>query len=154
MIKIILIYLLVGLGLTGQAAVDKNVIFKPSDLNSNPAEYDKHKVFVQGLITIGPESHTIYESSEINKEFRKKWDSGDDDFDPKKYAKYCLTIANPKLFYQNRSRVNGQTIIIKGKFIKNYLNDHSIDLGACPLPTAILVDEKYLLRHYPLIFVR
>jgi hypothetical protein len=39
-------------------------------------------------------------------------------------------------------------LIVQGKFIDNYLDGHSIDLGACPLPTAVTIDEKDFKRRY------
>jgi hypothetical protein len=122
----------------------------PSNLNLNPEKYSGQEVIVQGYLTLGPEAHNIYESESLKREFEKRWDT-DDGFDPKAYVKYCLTIANPDFLYSRKGEIAGKTIVVKGRFIEKYL-DGRIDLGACPLPTAILIDEADLRQRYPTIF--
>jgi hypothetical protein len=120
----------------------------PSALNANAARYHGQTVMVRGYVTLAAEGHTLYESQALNAEFEKGWDSGSRDFDVRKYDKYCLTIANPDLLYKHRAMVNRKTLIVQGKFIKDYLDGHTIDLGACPLPTAIIIDESDFKRRY------
>jgi hypothetical protein len=120
----------------------------PSELNANATQYNGQTVVVRGYIKLAPEGHVLYESEALDAEFRKGWDSGSRDFDVKKYEKYCLTIANPDLFYRNQAAVNGKTLVVRGKFVDDYLDGHTVDLGACPLPTAIIVDENDLRRRY------
>lgn len=105
---------------------------------------------VRGYVTLAPEGHSLYESRQLNVEFKRRWDS-DKNFDPRDYVKYCLTIANPDFLYRVKDEIDGQTITMKGKFIDNYLEGR-LDLGACPLPTAIIVDEADLRTRYPSIF--
>lgn len=123
-------------------------ILSPRELNANVARYNGQTVVVRGYIKLAPEAHVLYESEALDAEFRKGWDSGSRDFDVRKYEKYCLTIANPDLLYRNQAAVNGRTLVMEGKFVDDYLNEHTIDLGACPLPTAIIVDESDLKRRY------
>ena len=121
--------------------------FSPSELNLNSTKYNGHDVVVQGYLTLEPSAHSLYESEQLKAEFGKRWDS-DKEFDPKDYMKYCLTVANPQVLSENREAVAGKTIFVKGKFIDNYL-DRRIDLGACPLPTAIIIDEADFKARYP-----
>jgi hypothetical protein len=120
----------------------------PSQLNDNPTRYNGKFVEVRGFVTLAPEGHVLYESQALSAEFKRGWKSGSRAFDVRKYEKYCLTIANPGLLYKNRASVNGKTITVRGKFIDNYLDGTVIDLGACPLPTAIVVDDADLERRY------
>ena len=119
-----------------------------SELNGNAARYNGQVVVVRGYVKLAPEGHVLYESQALDAEFRKGWDSGSHDFDVKKYQKYCLTIANPDLLYKNQATVNGKTLILQGKFVDDYLEGRTIDLGACPLPSAIIIDESNLKRRY------
>lgn len=128
----------------------QDAALKPSELNIHAAQYNGREVLVQGYVTLVPEGHTLYDSKSLNDEFRRRWGSGSNDFDPKTYEKYCLTIGNPDLLYKNRSKFVGQTIVVKGKFVDDYLDAQHIDLGACPLPTAIIIDETDLKQRYHL----
>jgi len=122
----------------------------PSELNASASKYAGQNVVVRGYVTLGPEAHSLYESEQLKKEFARRWDT-DKGFDPNKYAVYCLTIANPDLLYGKRDTVSGKTITVKGKFVDDYLNGR-VDFGACPLPTAIIIDEADLKARYPEIF--
>ena len=69
--------------------------------------------------------------------------------DPKAYDEYCLTIANPGFLFRNEKSVNKKTLVIRGKFIDNYLGPRDIDLGACALATGFIIDEDDLRYRYP-----
>lgn len=125
-------------------------IFSPSELNQNASKYNGAIVTVRGYVTLNPSGHNLYESRKLDQQFEHGWHS-DKSFDPKKYLKYCLTIANPAIMYVHRDAFNGKTIIVKGKFIDDYLKNR-IDLGACPLSTGIIIDEADLKARYPSIF--
>jgi hypothetical protein len=45
--------------------------------------------------------------------------------------------------------MHGKTVAVRGKFIKDYKHDGFIDLGACPLAGALLIDGDDLARRYP-----
>lgn len=124
---------------------------RPSDLNSKVSTYDGRDVVVQGYVTLEPEGHTLYESKALFDEFGRRWDAGKKDFEPNTYDKYCLTIANPELLYDELEVFAKKTITVKGKFEANYMTNR-VDFGACPLPTAIVIDEADLKRRYQSIF--
>ncbi|WP_191091344.1 hypothetical protein [Xanthomonas sontii] len=130
------------------SAQDK--ILTPSELNASVSEYSGRSVVVRGYVTLGPEAHSLYESEQLKKEFARRWDT-DKDFDPNRYAGYCLTIANPDLIYRKRDMVSGKTITVRGRFVGDYLNGR-VDFGACPLSTAIIIDAADLKARYPEIF--
>lgn len=123
----------------------------PSELNSAPEKFHDRIVVVEGLFTIVPEAHNLYQSKTLKAEFERRWDADDPTFDPNAYQAYCLTIANPDALTREREALNGNTIMVKGKFLADYL-DGQIDLGACPLPTALVIDVEDLRRRYPSIF--
>jgi len=122
----------------------------PSVLNAAPQQYRDKTVVVEGYLTLVPEAHNLYQSKELKAEFERRWDAEDPSFDPKTYQEYCLTVANPGALME-KQQLNGITITVRGKFLANYL-DGKIDLGACPLPTAILIDVDDLKQRYPSIF--
>ena len=126
-------------GLMSSACAQDKVL-SPSTLNSDPGAYKDRDVTVRGYVTLEPEGHNLYESTELNEQFRNGFDAGTKDFHVRDYMKYCLTIANPDLMYRNRAALLGKTLVVKGKFLSDYLSPGVIDLGACPLPTAILID--------------
>lgn len=151
--------LLVGVVLVGALqsgcvqASEHGSPLSPSELNANPSQYNGKTVTVRGYVTLVPEGHNLYESQSLNAEFRRHVAAGGkDNFKPRAWDKYCLTIANPGPMYKHPSAFNKQTLTIKGKFIDDYLNSRTIDLGACPLATAIVVDYTDLQRRYPSLF--
>jgi hypothetical protein len=142
-------YIVSGLIVSGCAvSSQQSQVLSPSELNTNTKRYSGQMVVVKGYVQLAPEGHILYESKELDASFRKEWVSNNGNFDIEKYDKYCLTVANPELLYRNRSTINGKTLIVQGRFIDNYLDGHTIDLGACPLPTAIVIDEHDLTRRY------
>lgn len=141
--KKIILPVLTGLFVTGCA------FFTPSQLNVNPARYSGITVVVRGFVKLTPEVHVLYESRAIDGEVQRGWESGKGGFDVRKYEKYCVTIANPELLYKNRAAVDAKTLIFQGKFIDDYQSGKTVDLGECPLPTAIMIDYAALARRYP-----
>jgi hypothetical protein len=133
---------LAGLFLTGRA-------FTPSQLNANPARYSGIIVVVRGFVKLAPETHVLYESKTLNSEVQRVQEPRNRGFDRKMYAKYCVTIANPELLYKNRAAIDAKTLIFQGKFIDDYQSGKTVDRGACPLPTAIMIDYAALVRRYP-----
>lgn len=126
-------------------------IVSPDDLNATPERYHDETVMVKGFITLVPEAHNLYQSKALKAEFERRWDAEDPAFEPSAYQTYCLTIANPEALMPKREALNGTTITVKGKFLADYL-EGKIDFGACPLPTAIVIDVDDLKRRYPSIF--
>lgn len=146
-------FLTLALAMTGCAhsASTSAGAVSPSDLNAAPAQYHDKTVVVEGFLTLVPEAHNLYQSKTLKEEFERRWDADDSAFDPKAYQAYCVTIANPDALMVKRDALNGTTITVRGKFLADYL-DGKIDLGACPLPTAIVIDVDDLKRRYPSIF--
>lgn len=150
MTKIFLSIILCGIVLTGCSIRKvRSPLLSPSELNTNVANYNGRTVEMRGYISLAPEGHILYESKKIFSEFGREIDANRKDFDPNKYEKYCLTIANAAFLFRNEDTVNRKTLIVRGKFIDDYLGPDIIDLGACPLPTAIIIDEEDLRRRYP-----
>lgn len=138
-------------GLMSSACAQEHVL-TPSQLNANPSAYKNEDVTVRGYVTLEPEGHNLYESKELNEQFRKGLDAGSKDFHVRDYINYCLTIANPDLMYRNRATLRGRTLVVKGRLLDNYRNPRVIDLGACPLPTAILIDmDDFKIRYGSLL---
>jgi len=121
----------------------------PSELNTHSERYKDQAVTVRGYVILNPDGHVLYESQTLHDDFSRGVDTGGN-FDANKYEKYCLTIGNPDLLYRNRSKFAKKTIVIRGKFVTDYLDAQHIDLGACPLPTAVIIDEGYLKQRYHL----
>jgi hypothetical protein len=136
------LWVLSGLFVTGCS-------FTPSQLNANPALYGGKTVVVRGFVKLTPEVHVLYESRAHNDELHRESASGNPGFGLGKDEKYCVTIANPELLYKNRATVTAKKIVVQGKFIDTYQVGETVDLGACPLPTAIIIDNDALVRRYP-----
>jgi hypothetical protein len=140
--KTIILLMLAGLFVAGCA-------FTPSQLNANPTRYNGRTVVVRGFVKVTSEVHVLYESRGIDSKVQRGWQPDNGGFDVRKDEKYCVTIANPELLYKNRTTVNAKSIIFQGKFIDNYQIGKTVDLGACSLPTAIIIDNAALARRYP-----
>ena len=54
--------------------------------------------------------------------------------------------------YKHQSNFDKKTITVLGKFVDDYLGPRTLDLGACPLPTALYIDYADLRRRYPALF--
>jgi len=126
-------------------------VVSPGDLNAAPEQYRDKTVVVKGFLTLVPEAHNLYQSKELKAEFERLWDAEDPEFYPRAYQAYCLTIANPDALTIKAEALDGTTVTVKGKFLADYL-DGKMDFGACPLPTAIVIDVDDLRRRYPSIF--
>jgi hypothetical protein len=133
--------------------IKKLPLLTPEALNSDPAAHHQHTVLVEGFVTLTSSGHNLYQSGALKEEFIRNFHQLDS-FDPRHYLPYCLTIANPQIFDGHEGGFSGRTFVFRGKFLKKYLTDASIDLGACPLPTAIVIDESDTRRRYPTLFGR
>ena len=123
-------------------------ILSPSQVNSDPAQFEGREITVRGYVVLALEAHILYESKSLNDKWRAEVKANKASFDPKAWSKYCLTIANPGLLNQNEKRFAGKTLVLKGTLLSHYLDSSTIDLGACPRPTAIQIDEDDFKRRY------
>jgi hypothetical protein len=128
--------------------------FTPIQLNGDPARYNGRAVVLRGFVSLAPDRHVLCESRAIYAEVQKGWEFGNPSCGGKKYDKYCVTIANSELLYKNRAAVNARTITLQGKFIDSDRIVKTFDLGACPLPTAIIIDNAALAQRYPSIVLQ
>jgi hypothetical protein len=143
---IVLRPILVLLGLTILAAMPSShagspnpaKIFRTSELNANPDYYDGKEIIVRGYTVLTPEAHILYESKSLNDKWIKAVNENANNFDPKAWRKYCLTIANPRLLLDHSATLADKTIVLRRIFLSHYLDGQSVDIGACPLPAAIL----------------
>jgi hypothetical protein len=129
----------------------ESALLSPETLNSNADVYHQKSVLVEGYVTLVPSGHNLYQSKRLNDEFAYNFHHLDS-FDPRPYVPYCLTIANPQIFADHAGAFSGQTLVFRGRFLKDYLDGATVDLGACPLPTAIVIDERDARRRYPHLF--
>lgn len=135
--------LLCGAGLLvaacGSTDVGRNDFKYPSQLNANPALFDGQEVLVRGYLELEPEAHSLVDSREIVEAGKQQWKSGT--FDPPHGMEYCLTIINPSFFDASRAKLRGHTIMVRGRFVAKYLTGNFVDLGACGVPSGIVVDK-------------
>lgn len=113
-------------------------VYSPSELNASPINFDRQEIMIEGFVLLSSNSHSFYESKELFEEFDRRLRS-EKNFRPEEYNKYCLTIANPDMLWRKPERYKGKTLIFRGEFIKDYLSENVIDLGACANPTAIII---------------
>jgi hypothetical protein len=145
--KNICLLVLAGLLVTGCS-------FAPSQLNNGAARYNGVTVVVRGFVKLTPEAHVLYESQALNDEVERGRKLGSREFVEGEFEKYCLTIANPEPLYRNRAALNGKMLTFQGKFVDKYQAAKAVDTGACPLPTAIMIDTAALARRYPKLLVQ
>jgi hypothetical protein len=112
-----------------------------SQVNADPSNFEGKQILIRGYVVLTPEAHILYESKDLNAKFRAQVNANKSEFDPKAYNKYCLTLANPDLLLKNKAALTEKTLTLKGIFLSHYLDGNSFDIGACPLPTAIMIDE-------------
>ncbi|HXC54562.1 MAG TPA: hypothetical protein VNU97_04660 [Rhizomicrobium sp.] len=133
------------------AACAQTPVLSPSQLNANPQLYDEQIVKIRGYAILAPEGHSLDESEADFKAFARHYDVGvpvDPSFHPQDHFKFCLTIANPDFLLDHIKEFAFKTIVVKGKFLAHYLGPNDLDIGACPLPTAIAIDIDDLKRRY------
>jgi hypothetical protein len=122
-----------------------------SGLNSDADKFDGHVISVKGYLILGSEAHNLRESKLLYEEFARHYELGaarDPEFNPEKYFKFCLTIANPDFLLLHYKEFNEKTVVITGRFDSHYLKPNMIDIGACPLPTAIWINFRDFRRRY------
>lgn len=117
-------------------------ILSPSQVNANPERFDGQRIAVRGLVLLSSNSHSLYESRELLDEFKRRIGS-EEDFGPaqfEEYDKYCLTIANPRKLFDDPSRYRGHVVVFYGTFVKDFLSEDVIDLGACQTVVAPVIE--------------
>lgn len=139
-----------ALALVGCAAAQpaETPALSPSALNANPAAYDGQLVTVTGYLVLKPETHLLYESKELDQAFRQKLAEKPPSIDFGQWDKYCLTVLNLKFLQEHRAAFNGKTVTLTGHFKSKYLDGAVVDLGACPLPTALVLDDASVQKAY------
>jgi len=120
----------------------------PSAINANPAAYDGQAVTVTGYLVLKPEAHVLYESRELDQAFRKELAERPPTIDFSQWDKYCLTVLNVKFLQEHRSAFDGKTVTLTGHVKSEYLDGTVVDLGACPLPTALILDDQSVQKLY------
>lgn len=133
--------------LYADAGTPADELLSAAYLNQHAREYDGLNVVVRAFVTLRPGGHNLYESKELDAEFRRRWHHTDKGFRPIDYAPYCLTIENPD--FLRADLIDGKTLVARGKFTAHYLGEGQIDLGACPLNTNLLIDAEDFKRRYP-----
>ncbi|TBR36470.1 MULTISPECIES: hypothetical protein [Dyella] len=139
--------LVAALFAVSSSALAQQAPLHPSQINDQPSLYEGRTVTVIGYVTLVPAGHNLYESKELNDQLRRRIKENDRSLNIRDYLKYCLTIANPELLYRNQKAIAGKTLVATGKLITDCRKPGFIDLGACPLSTAIDMGE--LKRRYP-----
>lgn len=113
-------------------AVDQQLT-SPSLLHDYRDFYDGRTVVVKGYAILVPHSHILLESRKVF--LHEDAYRGGKDF------KYCLTIVNRALLYDQKhqdSPLTKHTLILEGTFVAHYL-DRVVDLGGCGGDPALLV---------------
>lgn len=114
-------------------------VLSPSELNRGAKEYNNKEVTVRGYVILSPAGHILYESKRMYKNFEHEWQGLSENIN--EYDKFCLTIANPVFIRDKYPKLSRRPVVVRGVFLENYLDENSIDIGACPLNTAIIVKD-------------
>jgi len=124
------------------ADLPERPVVSPRELNTHPEQYDGQDVTVRGYVVLGSNGRSLYESRDRLEAFDRAFRAQTPGFDPSDFYLDCLTLLNARLLEENRSLFNGQTITVRGRFQRNYLDGNVLDLQACGGPTALILDEQ------------
>lgn len=131
-------------------------VLTPRELNTHSEQYDGREVVVRGFVILGTNARSLYQSKERLEEFGRAVDAPTPGFNLE-FEADCLTLLNAKVLEENSSVFNGQTITVRGRFVRKYLTGDVVDLQACGGPTAFILDEgdtRRLLRDLKAATVR
>lgn len=109
-------------------------------LNEHSAAYDGAEVSVQGMLVLGTNGRSIYQSEERF----KQWvgDSKSDEVDYAAYTADCLTLVGPGAvaLIENTELLHMRTVTLRGTFAGDYNSPNAVDLQKCANQSALVVD--------------
>lgn len=109
-------------------------------LNENPATYDGDDVSVRGMLVLGTNGRSIYQSAERFDQWVKEFSGGDVDFAA--YRDDCLTLAGPgaDALVENQYVLHKRTVTLRGAFVADFYSRDTVDLQKCANQSALVVD--------------
>lgn len=111
--------------------IDKTLpIGRPSKFNADPARYDHQTVYVRAYLATSPHwwQFFFYE-----RPYR--------DYDPG-----CLSFVWNDWLMSNRNQLNGEYLLVKGKFVKDATRESVI--GNCTNGNEFIMDEEFMKKRY------
>jgi len=106
-------------------------VLTPRELNTHAEQYDGREVAVRGFVVLGTNGRSLYQSKERFEEFGRDFYAQPPGFNAADFDADCLTMLNARLVEQNFSVFDGQTITVRGRFMRNYMTGNVLDLQAC-----------------------
>lgn len=139
--KFVAVLAIVALAACATPSVDhREAVLSPSQLNDNAAAYDGRNVRIRGYVLLGTNGRSLYESREQFGEWVRALERSADDFDPRDYDKFCVTMLNADTVLEHQDLLRHQTITVRGRFMRGYMDGGRIDLQACG-DNAIVLDD-------------
>lgn len=117
-------------------------VLTPRELNTHPDQYEGREVAVHGFVILGTNGRSLYQSKERFEEFVRAFRALTPGFNPSEFDPDCLTLLNAHVLEENSSIFDGQTITVRGRFVRNYQTGDMLDLQACGGPAALALNER------------
>lgn len=111
----------------------------PRQLNENPAAFDGVEVTVRGMLVLGTNGRSLYQSEERFNHWVREFESGTVDFDA--YTADCLTLAGAAAsLVENTHLLHKRSVALRGKYVANHYPADAVDLQKCRNYSALVVD--------------
>ena len=122
--------------------ITPDAAMSPRDLNENSAAFDGVEVSVQGMLLLGTNGRSLYQSEERFDQWLRELESGNVDFDA--YTADCLTLVGSGAgsLVENSGLMRMRTVTLRGRFVANFYSDNVVDLQKCANQSALVVDEN------------
>lgn len=117
----------------------------PRQLNEHAQDFDGKHVSVRGMLVLGTNGRSIYQSQARFDEWIKDL-NGPGAVDFAAYRDDCLTLINVDQLLEQAESFNRLTVTLSGTFVAKYYGENSIDFQKCGPDSALLVDWQSVKR--------
>ncbi len=117
-----------------------SVVVSSRELNDNSAAYDGATATVRGMLVLGTNGRSIYQSEERFNQWVRESKSGNVDYTA--YTADCLTLIGPGagVLIENTDLLHKRTVALHGTFAADYYSPNAVDLQKCANQSALVVD--------------
>jgi hypothetical protein len=123
-------------------ATSQTAVLSPRELNEHAAQYDRAKVQVRGMLVLGTNGRSIYQSHDRFEQWEREV-RGPGGVDREAYADDCLMLFDVDRLLEHAHLLHGSTLTISGTFVADFYEPDSFDMARCSSrPTAFFVDDE------------
>ena len=123
-------------------------LLTPNNLYRTPDRFDGRDVQVTGVLVVSTHAQVLAQSKEILAEAQANWDGPLDQFDPRRFVPFCMSLVDDGSLLKNAAKLNGRTLTLRGRFVAGYLA-RSVTYRSCAHPHALVLkgaEVRRLLR--------